>query len=309
MNEDNACVGDGVRGRFCARFPHWLMLSLLVLVCLLSSAVFFSSFASAAAQMAPPPEFIPPPPEDEDVPLSPPLYAQIAEYEVQPGDTVEEIAHRFETDPETLAVINEMDNWHRIFPGDTIYVINVRGLLHEVSSEDTVEEVAEQYNVNLEDLLAANGLKPSEQIEKGDKLVVPGARAPQEAVLAARGELFRWPTRGRITSYFGYRWGSFHQGIDIAAATGTPVGASRTGTVSRAGWAGGYGNLIEIDHHDGKTTRYAHLSNIHVRVGQRVERGQIIGRVGSTGRSTGPHLHFEIREGGRARNPLDYLPR
>ncbi len=264
----------------------------------------------AAASLDPPPAFIPPPPEDGNTPLAPPLNAQIAEYEVQQGDTIWDIADKFETDPDTLAVINEMGNWNRIYPGDTIKVVTVRGLIHEVKPGDNMKDLAEEHNVDIEDLLAANGLKPSQSLKVGQKLIVPGARPSQEAVAAARGEAWNWPLRGSITitSHFGYRWGRFHHGIDLGAPQGTPVVASRAGRVTRAGWSGGYGNLIIIDHGDGKTTRYAHLSRMAVSVGQRVDRNEIIGYVGSTGRSTGPHLHFEIRVHGSAVNPLEYLP-
>ena len=115
-----------------------------------------------------------------------------------------------------------------------------------------------------------------------------------------------WPVKGRVTSYFGWRWGSFHSGVDIAAATGTPVLAADNGMVSYAGWNGGYGRLVLIDHGNGMVTAYAHLSSYAVSVGDRVEKGQVIGYVGSSGNSTGPHLHFEVRVNGVAVNPLDY---
>ncbi len=115
-----------------------------------------------------------------------------------------------------------------------------------------------------------------------------------------------WPVKGRVTSYFGWRWGSFHSGIDIAAPAGTPVLAADNGMVSYRGWNGGYGRLVLIDHGNGTVTAYAHLSGYAVSVGDRVEKGQVIGYVGSSGNSTGPHLHFEVRVNGVAKNPLDY---
>jgi murein DD-endopeptidase MepM/ murein hydrolase activator NlpD len=117
-----------------------------------------------------------------------------------------------------------------------------------------------------------------------------------------------WPVRGRVTSEYGWRWGRMHQGIDIAAPTGTAIIAAKRGVVIQAGQMGGYGNVVIIDHGGGFSTVYAHQSRIVARSGQSVEQRQIIGYVGSTGHSTGPHLHFETRVNGSAQNPRRYLP-
>jgi murein DD-endopeptidase MepM/ murein hydrolase activator NlpD len=120
---------------------------------------------------------------------------------------------------------------------------------------------------------------------------------------------FAWPlTGGRTTSEFGQRWGRMHKGLDIAAPTGTPIHASRAGTVIHAGWQGGYGNLVLIDHGGGLVTAYGHQSRIATSVGTEVARGDLIGYVGSTGHSTGPHCHFEVRVNGTQQNPRRYLP-
>lgn len=119
-----------------------------------------------------------------------------------------------------------------------------------------------------------------------------------------------WPTNGFISSGYGLRWNGaeFHQGIDIAAEMGTPIVATADGVVTIAGWnAGGYGNMVDIDHGSGVSTRYGHASAVVVTVGQRVRRGQIIAYVGSTGHSTGPHLHYEVRLSGQPVNPTSYL--
>ncbi len=115
-----------------------------------------------------------------------------------------------------------------------------------------------------------------------------------------------WPVQGTITSTFGYRWGSFHQGVDIGAPRGTQILAADSGMVSSACWNGGYGNCVKIDHGGGKVTLYGHLSKIAVTTGASVEKGQVIGYVGSTGVSTGPHLHFEVHIDGKPKNPLSY---
>ncbi len=116
-----------------------------------------------------------------------------------------------------------------------------------------------------------------------------------------------WPVNAPLTSPFGWRWGRMHEGIDLGAAYGTPIAAAAAGTVIYAGWLGGYGNLTVIDHGGGLATAYGHQSQITVTVGQQVGQGDIIGNVGSTGHSTGPHLHFEVRIDGQAVDPLGYL--
>jgi hypothetical protein len=124
------------------------------------------------------------------------------------------------------------------------------------------------------------------------------------------GDGWEWPLSGKITSRFGDSrpGGRKHLGLDIGAASGTRVGAGRAGTVSFSGWASGYGNVVYLDHDGGEQSRYAHLSRISVSRGERVERGQVAGYVGATGNATGPHLHFEIRAGGVAKDPQVYLP-
>ncbi|NLC47037.1 MAG: M23 family metallopeptidase [Firmicutes bacterium] len=122
-----------------------------------------------------------------------------------------------------------------------------------------------------------------------------------------------WPVRGRITSRFGYRVHPirrrrlFHSGIDIAVSPGTSVKAAACGRVVYAGWRSGYGKTIIIDHGQGIRTLYAHNSRLHVKVGQWVNKGQVICASGNTGTSTGPHLHFEVLLNGQPKNPLDYL--
>jgi murein DD-endopeptidase MepM/ murein hydrolase activator NlpD len=118
---------------------------------------------------------------------------------------------------------------------------------------------------------------------------------------------FIWPVLGPVTSPFGWRWGRMHEGIDIGAASGSPIRAAAAGTVIYAGWLGGYGNLTVIDHGGGIATAYGHQSSIAVGSGAYVAQGQVIGYVGSTGHSTGPHLHFEVRVNGVPQDPLGYL--
>jgi murein DD-endopeptidase MepM/ murein hydrolase activator NlpD len=132
--------------------------------------------------------------------------------------------------------------------------------------------------------------------------------AAREAPARVGGSGVAWPTNGSVTSGFGYRWGSLHAGIDIANGVGTPIRAAKAGTVILAGWNGGYGNCIVIDHGGGFSTLYGHMTRLRVGEGARVGQGDLIGDMGSTGNSTGSHLHFETRVGGTAQDPNRYLP-
>jgi murein DD-endopeptidase MepM/ murein hydrolase activator NlpD len=131
--------------------------------------------------------------------------------------------------------------------------------------------------------------------------------APLGPLPAPSASGFIWPVAGPVTSGFGPRWGRMHEGLDIAAGSGTPIRAAAAGTVSYAGWLGGYGNLVVVEHGGGLATAYAHQQRIYVPVGRAVAQGEALGEVGSTGNSTGPHLHFEVRVNGSAVDPFGYL--
>jgi murein DD-endopeptidase MepM/ murein hydrolase activator NlpD len=166
-------------------------------------------------------------------------------------------------------------------------------------------------------LAAANDQRIAGQIAEIEALgaassrlesVIRAAEATSSAPGAASAAGLIWPVRGPVTSGYGMRWGRMHEGIDVGASTGTPIWAAKAGRVIHSGWMSGYGNVVVIDHGGGFTTVYAHQSRIAAGDGASVDRGQVIGYVGSTGRSTGPHLHFETRFGGSPRNPMNYLP-
>ena len=160
------------------------------------------------------------------------------------------------------------------------------------------------------DLVAAQEAELSELIRQRQAAASRASRSAPSVDSGGRvsGAGLIWPCGGRVTSEYGYRWGRMHAGIDIGAPTGTPIRAAKAGVVIKSGSMSGYGNTVVIDHGGGFTTLYAHQSRIVARSGQSVRQGELIGYVGSTGQSTGPHLHFETRVNGNPQNPRRYLP-
>lgn len=167
----------------------------------------------------------------------------------------------------------------------------------------SVQHSKEEYLAEVEGLLAQSAALAA-KIQAAQAAAQQSAPATTSAPSASG---FVWPVSGPVTSGFGWRWGRMHEGIDIAVANGTPVVASASGTVIVAGWMGGYGNLVVVDHGNGVATAYAHNTSITVGTGQAVSQGQLIAYSGNTGNSTGPHVHFEVRVGGGAVDPLGYL--
>lgn len=245
----------------------------------------------------------------------------IITYTVQPGDTVQSIAEGFGLQPTTILWSNpDVENAPDMLGiGQGVFILPVDGVYHTVVEDDTLESIAEKYKVEVEDItgLSFNELQPPLfVIQEGDKLIVPGGAKPYvpRRVTSYSGPVptnvtgsgaFGWPVLGTITQ--GYWWG--HRAIDIGAPTGSATLASDGGYVSFVGWTDiGYGYLVILDHANGYVSYYAHLSQMYVTLGQQVNRGQVIGAVGSTGNSTGPHLHFEIRYNDVQQNPFVYLP-
>jgi murein DD-endopeptidase MepM/ murein hydrolase activator NlpD len=180
-----------------------------------------------------------------------------------------------------------------------------------VANKGRLEAARERERVSLDQLTAAERADAEEidalQEVSADLAAKIRAAQAHSTVQHVSGAGFIWPVNAPITSPFGWRWGRMHEGIDLGAAYGTPIAAAASGVVIYAGWEGGYGNLVVIDHGGGLATAYGHQSRIAVSVGQSVSQGEIIGYVGSTGHSTGPHLHFEVRVNGQAVDPLGYL--
>ena len=253
---------------------------------------------------------------------------RVLAYSVREGDTPSAVAARFGVSTHTILWANGITDGDIINPGDILVVLPVTGVLHTVQKGDDVARIAKRYEAKPEDILAQNGLTADADIRAGQKLIVPdGYIAPPRRVIAeepeietpeapgeevpvqprskrAQGPGLLWPTEGRTVSQY-FRWG--HTGIDIPNKALPPVYAADDGTVAFSGWLGGYGRLIIVDHGRGTKTYYAHLSKSYVGTGETVAKGQSIGRVGSSGRSSGSHLHFEIRKGGRPVNPLNHL--
>jgi murein DD-endopeptidase MepM/ murein hydrolase activator NlpD len=241
-------------------------------------------------------------------------------YVVQPGDNVSKIAASFGLRPESILWSNpELETWpDYIVVGQELFVPPMDGAYHEVTAGDTLDSIAKRYSVDPMVIVECeyNELTEPYNLVPGQRLLIPGGTrplvpryvrataAPPPNAPQGTGN-FMWPTSGYLTQAY---WLG-HQAIDIGAPTGTPIYAADAGYVAATGWMGGYGNYIIVSHGNGFETLYAHLSEIRVIAGQGVQRGALIGLVGSTGRSTGPHLHFEIRQGGVKRNPVGFLPR
>ena len=264
----------------------------------------------------------------------------IVQYTVDKGDSIFGIAKKFDIDPETILWANYdtlNDDPHMIEIGLKLNIPAVDGVLHKWKEGDTLESVAARYKATVEDILLwpGNNLDiTNPQIEPDTLVMVPnGQREFQQWVVPtiARGPagvnksiigpgacetgeggaygsgFFIWPAANQYLS--GNDFWSGHLAIDIAAGTGAPVYASDSGAVVYAGpISGGYGNMVMSDHGNGCQTLYAHLSQITTRCGASVYQGSTIGLAGSTGRSTGPHLHFEIRYFGSFVNPWQVLP-
>jgi murein DD-endopeptidase MepM/ murein hydrolase activator NlpD len=202
------------------------------------------------------------------------------------------------------------------------------GVVHVVRRGETLYRIAKAYGMKASDLMETNGISDPRTVAVGTELFLPGvsrtvevppAPAPERAhaggapapaapaPAAAAKPVLGWPLRGVLYGRFGVRGGARHDGIDLAAPEGTPVLAAAEGTAIYVGEQTGFGKVVILRHDGGLVTVYAHNSAVLVREGARVARGQPIARVGQTGRTSGPHLHFEVREGTRPRNPLLYV--
>jgi murein DD-endopeptidase MepM/ murein hydrolase activator NlpD len=260
--------------------------------------------------------------------ITPQARTEIVKYIVQPGDTISTIAAEFSVSVNTILWENNLSAYSIIRPGNEISILPTTGIKHEIKSGENLQAIANKYSVELEKIVEVNNISDLSKIAIGDKLIIPDGKKiippapartpaqtytgftaikdivkPADAKPVASNKM-NWPTVGsRITQYYSWR----HTGLDIADKTGTAIYAADAGTIEYAGWGTGYGNQIVINHGGGKKTRYAHLSKFHVGVGDKVSKGETIGAMGSTGWSTGPHLHFEVIINGVKYNPLNYI--
>jgi murein DD-endopeptidase MepM/ murein hydrolase activator NlpD len=270
----------------------------------------------------------------------------VTQYTVQAGDTVFAIADKFGLSPDTIFWANSttlQDNVHLLRPGMELNILPISGVYHRASGKETIAQIAERYYVEPEDIINSEfnelaGYSPEDRLPEGMKVVVPGgqreyvdfawvvpsassgpggAPAPGRFApghpgscppVAGRGGTGAWirPVQGPYSITTGYY--PYHTGIDMSSNTGTPIVAADSGVVIFAGWNDwGYGNLVVLDHGNGWTSFYAHLSSVGVGCGQFVSRGGYLGAMGSTGRSSGPHLHFEMRWNFVPDNPLNHV--
>jgi len=233
-------------------------------------------------------------------------------YRVVKGDTISEIADRYGITTDSVITFNGITNARTLSIGKYLKVPTLNGILYATKEGETATALAASYGISADRIMELNGIG-DEALEAGRKLFLPDARLSSWALREISGDLFSWPLRGWITSWYGWRNDpfsgerSFHTGIDIGANRGTPIRAAMEGVVSITGYSATSGNYVVIRHHSGYTTLYAHLDRIDVKAGRKVLQSTVIGTVGSTGYSTGPHLHFTIRKNGRTLNPMTVL--
>ncbi len=247
---------------------------------------------------------------------------QMDVYVVRRGDSIAQIAEMFDVSVDTILSVNDMKKGQKLLEGDVLFILPISGIEHEVTKGQTLQAIALKYKIDTEDIILYNGLDQNPKLSIGDKLIIPGAEilneggdkpAPNLASSVVKDKNFY--ATNPVKSMAGYfinpvptgrktqgLHGPGHRGIDIGAPTGTNIYASASGTVliAKTGWSGGYGNMVIVQHPNGTKTLYAHMSKLGTNNGAKVTQGQIIGYVGSTGRSTGPHIHFEVFN---AKNP------
>ncbi len=255
---------------------------------------------------------------------------EIITHVVTEGETISSIAERYGLKPSTIFWENNLTEQSKIKPGQELSILPVDGVRHKVTRGETIYSIGKKYGLDgsqvqmivdypfnefLNDetfelvvgqyLMVPEGVKVEVKLPSRSPGVTKfGVITPDAGTVSALGS-FIWPASGGITQSYSF----FHKAIDIANRAAGPILAADAGVVTTAGWidSSGYGNRVVIDHGNGYVTLYAHLSVVQVVTGQRVKRGDVLGQMGSTGRSTGTHLHFEIRQGGALLNPLSFL--
>ncbi|PIP68865.1 hypothetical protein CO033_00595 [Candidatus Nomurabacteria bacterium CG_4_9_14_0_2_um_filter_32_10] len=247
---------------------------------------------------------------------------QISVYVIRKGDSISQIADMFGVSVNTILWANDMKKGDKLVEGDILFILPISGIEHVITKGQTLASIAKLYKADIIDIARFNGITEETKLAIGDKIIVPGGEIYNENSSSSvktntKNNVYKTPNVS-VAGYFinpvpAYArrsqglHGPGNRGIDLAAPTGTQVLASASGTVliARNGWNGAYGNMIIIQHPNGTKTLYAHLSKIITTTGAKVSQGQAIGNVGSTGRSTGPHLHFEVFN---AKNPGGTTP-
>lgn len=236
---------------------------------------------------------------------------QISTYTVQEGDTLSFIASDYGVSINTVIWANNLKNADAIRPGMELKIPPVTGVIHKVKKGDTVASIAKKYGVDGEKIVSFNSLPQNSELQIDDELIVPDGKISTPATVPQQGTAKRFAYLPSLDGYFiqpatGYNWGRIHgrNGVDVANSCGTPIYAAADGAITLAkssGWNGGFGKFLKILHPNGTETLYAHASQLLASAGENVVRGQKIAVMGSTGRSTGCHVHFEVHG---AKNPL-----
>lgn len=243
--------------------------------------------------------------------------SQIVEYAVQPGDVISFIASDYGVSVNSMLWANNLSGGDNLKVGQILRIPPVSGVIHKIKKGDTLAAIAKKYGVEPEKISEFNGLPQNGELQIDDELIVPDGQikatyyATSTSTRNARSTNSRFSYLPNLGDYFfmpatGFNWGRIHgrNGVDVANSCGSPVYASADGSVAISdptGWNGGFGKYVKIIHPNGTETVYAHLSKVLIGAGESVLRGQLIGNMGTTGRSTGCHLHFEVHG---ARNPL-----
>ncbi|NLB84248.1 MAG: LysM peptidoglycan-binding domain-containing M23 family metallopeptidase [Synergistaceae bacterium] len=255
---------------------------------------------------------------------------KVTAYIIAAGDSLWSVANSQNLEIDTLYGCNNLKNPDLLRPGVTLRIPDQDGVFYKVAKGDTLDKIAKSYGIPVDRIRKGNAPETTETLIAGNEIFLPGAR-PEASDNSSGGRgssgsgknssapaksytrSYRWPVVGKINSPFGWRRHpvtrrrDFHTGVDIKSPRGRAIKASKNGRVEYSGWMGGYGKVVVIRHGDGYSTLYAHCNSISVRKGQSVSQGQNIATVGTTGRTTGPHLHFEIRNGKSPVNPLRLL--
>jgi murein DD-endopeptidase MepM/ murein hydrolase activator NlpD len=230
-------------------------------------------------------------------------------YVVKKGDSLFGISHRFNVSVDAIITANNLKNAQYIKIGTELEVPTVSGIFYTVKRGDSLSSLSSRYGVSVNEIADVNDLSSS-VIQVKQRLFIPGGSLSTWERAEALGNIFKNPVKGRLTSKVGFRIDPFtkkpalHAGIDLANRIGTSVRAAQYGRVIYTGYRGNYGKSVIIIHPQGYKTLYAHLNKINVKKGQTVQQGEQIGQLGNSGRSTGPHLHFEVYQNGRLLDPL-----